>query len=237
MKTSLTAALSILGCLTLATHPAHSSGMCPPCAAYTIAAIGGQALVPATTDIGNHCDDCTTMVALPFPVRIYGVGPFTSANVSSNGTVQFLSNSSLSANSCLPSPSHDTTIFAYWDDLRTDAQPGCAAFPGATCGIFTSLSGVAPNRIFDIEWRVVHAAAPASAANFEVRIVEPVPFADDFQIVFGALGGGGTSATVGVQCNTGSFFQQLSCNGALPQNTTLHYFCPFPVELTGFRVE
>jgi hypothetical protein len=222
--------------LMLAASPARS-GFCPPCAPYSTVGIGGESIVPGTADIGNHCDDCTTTVSLPFPVQVYGLGPFVTANVSSNGTVQFLSNISPSANACLPSASHDTTIFALWDDLRTDAQPGCAAFPGATCGIFTSLSGVAPNRIFNIEWRVVQAGAPATTANFEVRLYEPVPLQDDFSIVFGALGGGGTGATVGVQCNTGSFFQQFSCNTAVGQNIAFHYFCPFPVELTGYSVE
>ena len=220
----------------LAASPGYSKGFCPPCSPYSTLGLGGEAIVPGTADIGNHCDDCTTTVTLPFAVTIYGLGPFTTANVSSNGTVQFLSNIAPSANTCLPSASHDTTIFAHWDDLRTDAQPGCAAFPGATCGIFTSVSGVAPNRIFNIEWRVVHAGAPASAANFEVRLFEPAPQQDDFSIVFGVLGNGGTGATVGVQCNTGSFFQQSSCNTAVGQNA-IHYFCPLPVELTGFTVE
>ena len=44
-------------------------------------------------------------------------------------------------------------IMPHWDDLRTDQQPGCAAFPGGTCGIFTSVTGTPPNRIFNIEWR------------------------------------------------------------------------------------
>ena len=49
----------------------------------------GQSIIPGTTDIGNHCDDCTTLVTLPFPVPIYGV-PYTSAYVGSNGNIQFL---------------------------------------------------------------------------------------------------------------------------------------------------
>jgi hypothetical protein len=112
-----------------AARPGYPSGACPPCAPYTTVGLVGESIVPGTADIGNHCDDCTTTVTLPFPVQIYGLGPFATANVSSNGTVQFLGGISPSANSCLPSASHDTTIFAYWDDLRTDAQPGCSAFP------------------------------------------------------------------------------------------------------------
>ena len=227
--------VAALAGLTLAASPAYP-GSCAPCAVYTIGVTGGS-IVPGTADIGNHCDDCTTTVALPFPAQVYGM-LFNSANVSSNGTVQLASNISPSANSCLPSAAHDTTIFAYWDNLRTDAQPGCSAYVPPVCGIFTSVSGVAPNRIFNIEWRAVHAADPAAPANFEVRLFENTVQAgnDDFQIVFGVLAGGGASATVGVQCNTGFLAQQVSCNTALGP-TLFRFFCPFPVELTGFGVE
>src|SRR6516165_2844352 len=37
-----------------------------PCAGLTIIQISGS-IVPGTTDTGNHCDDCTTLVTLPFP--------------------------------------------------------------------------------------------------------------------------------------------------------------------------
>ena len=36
----------------------------------------------------------------------------------------------------------NTAIFPYQDDLRTDAQSGCSAFPGGNCGIFTSVTGL-----------------------------------------------------------------------------------------------
>ena len=234
MKTFSLPALAALACLMLAASPGYAQTVCFPCSTYSIGGVGGEPIVPGTTDIGNHCDDCTTTVALPLSVRIYGLGPFTSVNVSSNGTAQFVSNISPSANTCLPSASHDTTIFAHWDNLMTDAQPGCAAYPGGTCGIFTSLSGVAPNRIFNIEWRTVYAATPTAIANFEVRLIEND---DDFTVVNGTLAGGGTSATVGSQCNTGSVFHPLSCNSAAPSNLAWHFFCPFPVELTGISVE
>ena len=56
---------------------------------YTIQTQTGQSIVPGTTDIGNHCDDCVTHVTLPFQVPVYGA-PYSSAYVSSNGNIQFL---------------------------------------------------------------------------------------------------------------------------------------------------
>ena len=58
-------------------------------------------------------------------------------------------------------------IFPYQDDLRTDQFSGCSGFPGGTCGIFTSITGTAPNRQFNIEWRAVHFADTTAPANFQ----------------------------------------------------------------------
>src|SRR5206468_1020698 len=41
-----------------------------PCNDYTVMQGYGH-FVPATTDIGNHCDDCTTTISLPFPITLY----------------------------------------------------------------------------------------------------------------------------------------------------------------------
>src|SRR5205085_9635075 len=41
---------------------------------------GTGAIVPGTTDTGNHCDDCTTGITFPFPVTLYAQA-FTSATV------------------------------------------------------------------------------------------------------------------------------------------------------------
>ena len=105
-----------------------------PCAGqYTITQVGGS-IVPGTTDSGNHGDDQVTAVALPFPYTLYDQ-TFNSINVSSNGNAQFTTTDTAFTNVCpLPWPTHNYTIFPYWDDQRTDANSGCAAFPGGTCG-------------------------------------------------------------------------------------------------------
>ena len=72
-----------------------------------------------TDDTGNHCDDCVTNVALPFPVALYGAS-YSSVNVNANGNAQFISASDVFSNTCLPSVDMGPTIFAYWDDLDTD---------------------------------------------------------------------------------------------------------------------
>ena len=161
---------------------------------YVISQIGGS-IVQGTTDTGNHADDGTTPITLPFSYTLYD-HTYTAANVDSNGTFQFESPLSIFTNTCLPDTNRTYLIFPYWDDLRTDANTGCSTFPGGTCGVFTSISGTAPNRIFNIEWRAVYFATPTTTANFEVRLYEGQ---SRYDVIYGTVASGNSSATAGVQ--------------------------------------
>ena len=78
----------------------------PPCPRdqYTIIS-GADTIVPGTTDSGNHCDNCDTLIALPFNFQLYGQ-TFNSANVSSNGRLEFVCVNEPSGygTQCLPAP-------------------------------------------------------------------------------------------------------------------------------------
>jgi plastocyanin len=178
------------------------------CTNYTFTSSTGNAIVAGTTDIGNHADDLATTITLPFAYSLYGQA-FTGASASSNGTLQFTGSTTAFTNACLPTTTLNNTILAHWDDLRTDAQTNCSAFASG-CGIFTSTSGSAPNRIFNIEWRAVLFTG-ATVVNFEIRLYEGQ---SRFDLVYGTVNGSGGSATVGVQRDTGSQFVQFSCNTA-----------------------
>jgi hypothetical protein len=181
---------------------------CPPQNHYDIAQIGGS-IVPGSTDSGNHGDDMTTTIALPFSYSLYDQ-TFNAVNVSSNGNAQFTTTDAAFTNQCLPWTTHDYTVFPYWDDQRTDAQSGCSAFPGGTCGIFTSVTGSAPNRIFNIEWRTVYFADPTQTANHELRLYEGQT---RFDVVWGNVAFGNSSATGGVQRDD-TAFDQYFCDGS-----------------------
>jgi N-acetylneuraminic acid mutarotase len=172
--------------------------------AYTIA-MATATIVPGTTDIGNHCDDCVTDVTLPFPIILYGQ-IYTTVGLDSNGKAHFPTGGSVFTNSCLPQTGATYTIYPYWEDLRTDA---------AGSGIFTSVTGVEPNRIFNIEWRTTYFSG-GGTANFELRLYEAP--GGRFDIVYGTLALGNTSATGGVQLN-GTNFTQDFCNGSGSQPT------------------
>src|SRR2546423_4206746 len=66
---------------------------------YTVTSSTGASIVPGTTDVGNHCDDCITGITLPFPVILYDQ-VFTSAGVSSNGNLQLGSGNGAYTNAC-----------------------------------------------------------------------------------------------------------------------------------------
>lgn len=156
---------------------------------------GTDSLVPGNTNIGSDCDECDTFVALPFNFQLYGT-TYTSVNVSSNGRLDFVDANEPGGfiTACLPSPpnyftglSYDHTIFPLWQDQLTssDAQ-GCASFPGGKCGVFTSVTGSAPNRIFNIEWRTVLYSDQTAPQNFEVRLYENDPN-QRFDVIMGTL--------------------------------------------------
>ena len=91
---------------------------------YTVQTQTGQSIVPGTADIGNHCDDCVTQVSLPFQVPVYGA-PYTSACVSSNGNIQFLTDNGVAPFlACMPLAINglDRAFIPYLADLRTDGS-------------------------------------------------------------------------------------------------------------------
>jgi len=171
---------------------------CPPSDHYTISQIT-QAIVPGTTDTGNHGDDTVVTIPLPFSYTLYDQ-TFTSINLSSNGNAQFTTTDTTFTNQCLPWTAHNYSIYPYWDDLY---------LVNSGFGIFTSVSGSSPNRILNIEWRAQYFPGSGNA-NLELRLYEGQT---RFDVIYGTVTNGNTSATAGVQKND-TAFDQYFCNGA-----------------------
>ena len=207
------------------TPTATPTATATPCDQYTITP-GTDPIVPGVSDTGNHCDDCDTAVALPFPFQLYGQ-TFNTVNVNSNGRLDFVCTNEPNGyiTSCLPAPvnrcPYDFTIFPLWHDLLTNTGlSGCSTWANG-CGIFTSISGTAPNRIFNIEWHAVRFAINSNTTNFEVRLYENDPN-KRFDIIYGMSTGITNSDTGGVQGTTGYFTQDF-CYVAPPQNVSRTY--------------
>ena len=171
-------------------------------------------LVPGTLDTGNHGDDVTTGILLPFPVGFYDQ-TFMSATVCSNGNLQFNGANSAFSNSCLPTSSMNNLIAPHWDDLRTDSFGS---------GIFTRNTGSSPNRVFHVEWRTTYFSG-SGTTNFELRLHEN---SSAFEIVYGVIGQNAAGATIGCQRDTGSHSTSHACNvsGSVPFGTKLSFTLP-----------
>jgi hypothetical protein len=175
---------------------------------------------PATTPIdpaaktliaGSAGDDVLATVATPFAFSVYGtqVAAATNVRVSSNGNIQFVPTGGSSAftNGALPAAGFGAgvpVVLPYWDDLLTSTAGG---------GIYQSVTGTAPNRVWNLEWRGTLFASAAAAVNFELRFFENQ---SSFQVVYNnSAGASGASATVGVQAsNAGTTFTQYLFNTA-----------------------
>jgi hypothetical protein len=196
-----------------------------PCQ-YTIT-FGSNTIVPGTSDTGNHCAWCDTTINLPFPFVLYDQS-FNAVMVNSSGRLDFVCNNEPSnyTETCLPAPPnncpYDYTIFALWAEWYTGTgATGCSTWANG-CGIFTSVSGNAPNRILNIEWHVVSREDDSLTGNFEVRLYENNP-GKRFDVIYGVIQRqSGNYDSAGVQGSTG-FFTQDFCNVPPPQNVSSTY--------------
>jgi hypothetical protein len=188
------------------------------CGTYVITSSSGAAIVPGTSDIGNHADDLITPITLPFAFNFYGTN-YTAANVSSNGNLQLGGADASGANACIGGGNANglagPTMYPHWDDLRTDVNGR---------GIFTATYGASPNRSFVIEWRASYIVGPNTGMpNFEIILYEGQTY---FDFIYGTIDQGpgqviqGASATVGVKAtNTAAAgVTQFSCNSAALSN-------------------
>jgi hypothetical protein len=180
----------------------------PPVACGTyVTSTSTDTIVSGTTDTGNHCDDCTTPISLPFPINFYGQF-FLNAVVSSNGNLQFIGDSSsLSAFCPLPDFGLDGAVILFQNDLITDQVSDCSVFPGG-CGVFTSITGSAPDRVFNIEWRAAYLGG-SGTANFELQFFESDP--SFFNIIYGSTADNGANEESGVQLSFDGPATTFSC--------------------------
>src|SRR5438552_3617273 len=106
---------------------------------YIVTTFAGASIVPGTTDTGNHTDDASTGITLPFDVQFYDqtFSGGSTIYVNSNGFLSFDSPYSGCCGGCVPTSEFSNAILGLWEDLIT--------YNSAGKGIFTSVSGVAPH--------------------------------------------------------------------------------------------
>ncbi|HUS17063.1 MAG TPA: kelch repeat-containing protein, partial [Chloroflexia bacterium] len=180
-------------------------------------------IVPGTTDIGNHTDDGATFIALPFSYTLYDQA-FAGVNAGSNGHLTFGTINNAFNPTCIPVAGATYAIGPYWTDQCTGA---CFNVTCTGCGIFTSVSGVAPNRIFNIEYRTAYYNSGGNGVplNYEVRLYEGQTYYD---VIYGNIPATFTppaarNLSVGVQRTNTSQWTLEGCDptgGAAPPVST-----------------
>jgi hypothetical protein len=181
---------------------------------YVVSVSTGATIVPGTTSAGIDCQfNCTSTITLPFPFTLYD-RTFTTAIVGSNGILGFVQNDNPYTTACLPSSGFNYAIVPGWEQMvYRYSEEGPSGAPGESetpdRGVFTSITGNAPNRIFNIEWRA-RDHFNVSPINFEVRLYENSSNRR-FDVVYAQVNHHGGHAVVGVQKDTGSRFTQFSC--------------------------
>ena len=168
---------------------------------YTFSSTTGT-LVPGVTDIGNHCDDCSTSISLPFPVSIYGA-TYTTAFAGSNGHLTFGTPADLFSITCSPFGFSGATyvLAPYWTDQCTGTCGGTAC---SGCGIFTITAGTAPNRVFYVEYRTNYFPNPGQTTallDYEVALYEngSPPFSYIYSSITAATVQGNSELVIGVK--------------------------------------
>ena len=187
---------------------------------YTLT-LAGRKFVSAVDDIGNHCDDCGTLISLPFPVTLYDQ-TFTAATAGSNGHLTFGTSYNGSAITCSPFGNSSATyvLAPYWADQCTDA---CGTTACTDCGIFTTTTGSAPNRVFYIEFRTQYQSQTTSLVDYEIAVFENGN--PPFQFIYGSLAGAPLANTsqlvIGVKRDDTNF-TQYACDATGGQNPPPH---------------
>ncbi|HEX9990045.1 MAG TPA: S-layer homology domain-containing protein [Chloroflexia bacterium] len=167
-------------------------------------------ILHSSRDIDNHCDDCVTLIDLPFPFMLYDQS-YSRAYVSSNGNLQFTdapsSDAHYPAETCTLAKGSDVVpaLLPFWADLQTDGTVG-----SEDLGVYTSIIGDPPNRVFNIEWRARQCIYTRNSRNsgppvcnnyrnFAIKLYEGQPEGlSKFEFVYGATSAG-AQASVGVQ--------------------------------------
>ncbi|HEX6076853.1 MAG TPA: carboxypeptidase regulatory-like domain-containing protein [Micromonosporaceae bacterium] len=185
------------------TLPLRTDGFGYACVAPTMDYTPGTERLPLVNE------DQVAQISLPFRVPLYGKG-YRNATVSTNGWMSFVSTtSSLPGNRTIPyTGTPNAVLYPFWDDFYLESFSG----------VYTGVTGTAPNRTFVVEWRdVSFYSSRSNRISFEALISEN----GEITFRYADIDSGvetGTSATVGIENATGTVAFQYSYNEAAVSN-------------------
>ena len=158
-------------------------------------------------------DDGVVTTTLPFGFDFYG-NSYTTLRISTNGNVHFGAPNDWYPTGgpppypCLPSSSQyvpQAMLAPLWFDFVVPT-----AVSGAG-GVYTDVVGIAPNRIFVVEWRNVRGFnAPNTVATFEALLYENGEIYFQYQALNGP-GVDGSEGVIGIQNANGTIGLPYTC--------------------------
>jgi subtilisin-like proprotein convertase family protein len=157
-------------------------------------------------DFSNNPDDLVLPVTPGFVFGFYG-GNYSTVNVSTNGNLQFVTNSDEYSNDCLPSIAiTGPMVCVYWEDLHLDSG-GVANGAASTVGYKSFSDHVV------IEYDSVgRAGYGTSSYKFEVILWSDGRIKMQYNhMIFGTHAG---LQTIGIQSGTGTTYLQYACGSA-----------------------
>ncbi|MEU9090222.1 S8 family serine peptidase [Streptomyces sp. NPDC048428] len=175
--------------------------------------------VTGKTKVALSGDENAKAVALPFPVTYYGVA-YTSANITTNGLVNFLSpRLGDYANTALPAAAQPNGIVAaFWDDLTLDKKSS----------VQTTTTGTTGHRTFAVVWNNA-----ALVSDTSVRLTFEAVFDEAtgaITLQYKGIGSNasqkGSSATIGIENQAGSDALQYSFNESVLTDASAIRFSP-----------
>ncbi len=147
------------------------------------------------TNTSYPIDDDKQVVNIGFNFTFAGTS-YSQVRIISNGLLQFGADQAMQQaylNQPLPAPVYLNFLAPYWDDLD----------PAIGGTVRYSLLGSAPNRRFVVSWENVPIYGGAGSYTFQAILYEN----GDIKFQYGAGSANGSSATIGVQVNSGDATQ------------------------------
>jgi hypothetical protein len=195
---------------------------------YTVVTSTGT-IAKGGTDVGVHGDDLVALnIPIGFNFNFYGTN-YTKVNLSTNGNLQFATNSSIYTSTTVPVTSLGSAILPFFTDLITDSP--LTINPG----IYTQTIGVAGDRIFCATWIASYVIPTANTnLNFQVRLYERT---GTIELVYGEIGTniGNQYITVGIQKDDTTtdtdYYNQYQYSQVAPSNGLMISYIPKQVPL------
>jgi hypothetical protein len=156
-------------------------------------------------------DSYLSGVALPFSFNFFGT-PRTTILLSASGALAFSTTNPGATNACLTSTSTNPMIAAFWRHLHpSDTISGTTM----TGGVYTLMTGTAPNRRYIVQWYGVNYSGGPTPIDVRAVLKEGRGDIDVCYVntVSGSVSyDSGNMATAGIHSGTGTTGLQYSCN-------------------------